>query len=135
MTNKGSEIKEELEQLFPKDGRVVIDCVTCNANAITYIPKSILVLESYYGMSYKDRISNIINNIDSSNYILSVFNSPFYWINDEFCIDIFDVIENRHYIKTIKVDSNNFWEEQLSYETASMLLDIIKNNNENTRRR
>ena len=82
MAKKGCEIKEELEQLFSLNGKVVIDCVICNANAITYIPKSILVLESYYGMSYKDRISNIINNIDSSNYILSVFNSPFYWIND-----------------------------------------------------
>lgn len=86
-------------------------------------------------MSYKDRISNIINNIDSSNYILSVFNSLFYWINDEFCIDIFDVIENRHYIKTIKVDGSNFWEEQLAYEAASMLLEIVKKSKENTRRR
>ena len=143
MTKKGIEIREELEKTFPKDGRVVIDCAACNATVISYIPKSILILESYYGMSYKDRINYIMNNFDITNenssyfinYILTVSNIPFDWINDEFNIDIFDVIENKHYTGIIKNNSNESWEEQLAYEIACMLLEIVKNNNKDKRRR
>ena len=141
MAKKGSEIKEELGQLFSNGRRVVVSINRSNKSATTYIPDSILEIEGYTYTTYRKAFS-IDELVKSANglrekylssvidYIICVSDSTDGWQDLEFHIDILDVNKNRHHIKTFEIKGEDSIEEQLAYNTSSMLLEIVKNNND-----